>query len=147
VAQVFRRGSRSRWIDVPLNRGSIGKRYGPATFVVNAERVSSFATAVGHPGDGVPPTFVTVPELAAGLSNVIDDAELGLDLAHVLHGDESYEWTRPLERGETVTASATIVDIRGRGGVEFLTLRTEIRAIDGTLVCLATSTLVHREDG
>ena len=131
---------------VPLNRASIGKRYGPVTCVVNAERVSAFSTAVAHPGEGVAPTFVTVPELEAGLTNVIADPDLGMDLAHVLHGDESYEWTRPLEVGETLSASAIILDIRGRGGVEFLTLRTEIRASDGTLVCLATSTLVHREE-
>ena len=129
---------------MPLNRDLVGKTYDPRSFRVDAQRVSSFAATIGHEGDGVPPTFVTAPEIEAGLANVVADEALGLDLARVLHGEQEYEWSRPLEPGETVTATATIDDIRGRPSLEFLRLRTEIRAADGSLVCLATSTLIHR---
>jgi acyl dehydratase len=131
---------------MPLNRELIGKRYDPRTVVVNAQRVSSFASAIGHDGDGVPPTFVTAPEIEAGFANVIADPGLGLDLSRILHGEQEYEWSRSLEVGETVTSAARIEDIRGRPSLEFLTLRTEIRGADGALVCLATSTLIHRAE-
>ncbi len=63
-----------------------GKRYPSLRFVVEPERVRAFGRAVGHPGDGVPPTFVTAPELAVGLSNVVSDPELDISLDRVLHG-------------------------------------------------------------
>jgi len=127
-----------------LNASLVGKTYPPLAFSLVADRVARFATVVGHPGTGVPPTLATVPELAAGLANVLADRDLGLDLSRVLHGEQEYEWGRPLEVGETVTAEATIEQIRSRGGLEFLTLRTELRDDAGTLVVLARSKLLVR---
>ena len=127
-----------------LNASLVGKTYPPLAFALVAERVARFATAVGHPGAGVPPTFATVPELAAGLANVLTDRDLGLDLSRVLHGDQEYQWARPLARGETVTAEATIEEIRSRGGLEFLTLRTELRDEAGLLLVVARSKLIVR---
>ena len=74
-----------------LNASLVGKTYPPLAFALVADRVARFAEAVGHPGAGVPPTFATVPELAAGLQNVLADPELGLDLSRVLHGEQEYE--------------------------------------------------------
>ena len=130
-----------------LNEALAGKSYPPVVFAVEEQRVRVFATAVGHPGAGVPPTFATAPEVAAGLANVIADPELGLDLSSVLHGEQEYEWTRPLRVGETVTAEATIESIRGRGSMRFLTLRTLLRDASGQTVVMARSTLIVREAG
>jgi hypothetical protein len=94
----------------------------------------------------VPPTFVTAPEIAAGLARVVADPELGLDLSRVLHGEQAYTWSRAIEPGERLTARASIASIRGRPTLEFLTLRTEIAGGDGTIVCVATSTLIVRGD-
>jgi len=129
---------------VTLNRALVGKRYPGVELVVDAERVARFAAAVGHAGGGVPPTFVTAPDLAAGLANVLADRDLGVDLARVLHGDQQYTWHRPLDVGETVVAVAEIEDIRGRPVLEFLTLRTEIRDASAELVCEGRATLIHR---
>lgn len=90
--------------------------------------------------------MVTAPELAAGLSNVLGDTDLGVDLGRVLHGEQRYTWHRALTVGETVTASATIEEIRGRPALEFLTLRTEIRDASSALVCEGRTTLIHRGD-
>ena len=128
-----------------LNEALQGKAYPPVTFVVEEARVRDFATAVAHPGAGVPPTLVTAPEVSAGLANVIDDTDLGLDLSSVLHGEQEYEWTRPLRVGETVSAQATIESIRGRGATRFLTLRTVVRDEHGEPVVVGRSTLIVRE--
>ena len=130
-----------------LNEALQGKTYPAVPFVVEAERVRAFAGAVAHAGAGVPPTFATVPEIAAGLANVIGDPELGLDLSAVLHGEQEYEWVRPLRVGEAVEAEATIESIRGRGSMRFLTLRTFLRDEAGLTVVVARSTLIVREDG
>jgi hypothetical protein len=129
---------------MPLNTDLVGKAYPPVRTEVDPERVRAFAGAVSHPGDGVPPTFATVPEIVAGLGNVVRDPELGIDLARVLHGDQEYRWERPIRVGETLVAHATIDSIRGKGETEFLGIRTEIRDGAGELVVLARSTLVVR---
>ena len=54
------------------------------------------------------------------------DPELGLDYSRVLHAEQEYEWRRPLGIGETISAEATIEDVRAKGGLEFLDLRTVI---------------------
>jgi hypothetical protein len=129
---------------VALNDNLVGKSYRPETFRLDADRVAAFRDAVGHPGQGVPPTIVTAPELAAGLVNVVGDPELGIDLSQVVHGEEEYVWDRSLTPGEQLTAQATIEDIRTRGGLGFLTLRTDLRDEKGRTVVTARSTLIVR---
>ena len=130
-----------------LNEVLQGTAYPPVTFVVQEQRVRAFAAAIADRGGGVPPTFATAPEIAAGLANVIADPELGLDLSSVLHGEQEYTWTRPLRVGETLIAEATIESIRGRGSTRFLTLRTVLREASGETVVVGRSTLIVREDG
>lgn len=127
-----------------LNAAFEGKAYPAVRFTFDPDRVRSFANAVGQRGPGVPPTMLTAPEIEAGLRNVVSDPELGVDLARVLHGEQSYEWSRPLAVGETLVAEATIESIRGRAALQFLTLRTDLRDEHGALIAVARSTLVVR---
>ncbi len=129
---------------MPLNASLVGKVYPAIAFPLVADRIAAFAAAVGHPDGGVPPTFATVPELATGLTNVLADPDLGLELSRVLHGDQEYEWTRPLVTGETVTAESTIEEIRSRAGIEFLTIRTELRDEQGSVAVAARSRMIVR---
>lgn len=127
-----------------LNGSLEGKRYPAVRVTIDEDRVRSFAHAVDHRGPGIPPTILTVPEIEAGLRNVLADPELGVDLARVLHGEQSYEWSRPLALGETLVAEATIESIRGRGALQFLSLRTDVRDERGDPVAVARSTLLIR---
>jgi hypothetical protein len=130
-----------------LNVALQGKAYPEISIVIEPERVDAFARAVAHRAGGVPPTFVTVPEIAAGLARAVADPELGLELLAVLHGEQEYEWHRALRLGETVTARSTIESIRGRGGRWFLVLRTVLVDGAGEEVVVARSTLIVREEG
>jgi acyl dehydratase len=130
-----------------LNEAPQGKTYPPLVFEIEEQRARAFAAAVAHTGEGVPPTFATAPEIAAGLANVIADPELSLDLSSLLHGEQEYVWTRALRVGETVSAEATIESIRGRGSMRFLTLRTLLRDEEGETVVVGRSTLIVREVG
>jgi acyl dehydratase len=128
---------------VTLNAGLIGKTYPPQAFTVDPARVAAFAAAVGHPGGGVPPTFVTAIEHAT-LGSVIGDPELGLDYSRVVHGEQRYEWERTLVEGKTITAETGIEDVRSKGGLGFLTVRTEVRDDAERLVVVARSVLIVR---
>jgi hypothetical protein len=132
---------------MPLNVALEGKSYPPVRFIVEAEHVRRFAAAIGEEAGEVPPTFVTVPEIQAGLAQVVADPELGLDFARVVHGGQEYEWRRPLRIGETLEVCSRIEDVRIKGGHGFLTLRTEMRDRAGALVVLARSTLIERGGG
>ncbi len=130
-----------------LNHDLEGKVYPASRFTLDDARVRAFADAVGQRGPGVPPTIVTVPEIDAGLRNVVSDPELGVDLSRVLHGEQEYAWSRTAAVGETLTAEAVIESIRSKGAVGFLTLRTEIRDEAGDLVASGRCTLVVRGEG
>jgi hypothetical protein len=132
---------------MPLNPDLVGKTYAPVTFPLDPERVRSFAAAVGHTADDVPPTIVVAPEFEAGLRSVLGDQELGLELSRVLHGEQEYEWARSLIEDEDLTATASIEGIRGRAGLELLVLRTEVRDERGDVVATGRSTLIVRGGG
>jgi MaoC dehydratase-like protein len=127
-----------------VNADLEGATYPPVRFRVDGERVLAFAQAVGHRGPGVPPTIVTVPEIEAGLDNVISDPRLGIDLTRVLHSEQEYRWSRPVVVGETLIGSATIESLRDKGGMRFLTLRTEVRDELGEIVASGRCTLLVR---
>ena len=132
---------------VPLNAALEGRAYPAVAFTIDAARARAFAAAVGHPGSGVPPTFATAPEIAAGLDNAIADPELGLDLSRVLHTEQEYTWHRALREDEALSARATIESIRAKGGLEILVLATELRDAGGELVVSGRTTLIVRDPG
>jgi N-terminal half of MaoC dehydratase len=132
---------------VALSPDVEGSTYPPVRFEVDEARVRAFAEAVGHRGQGVPPTIVTVPEIAAGLDHVVSDPRLGIGLSRVLHGEQEYRWSRPLVVGEALTASATIESVRDKGGMRFLVLGTEVWDEAGQLVATGRCTLIVRGDG
>jgi acyl dehydratase len=129
---------------MPMNAALEGKSYPSVLFRVDADHVARFAAAVGEDGASVPPTFVTAPEIAAGLAQVVADAELGLDFSRVVHGEQEYVWQRPVRVGETLEVRSTIESIRAKGRHEFLTLRTAMLDEDGAEVVSARSSLVVR---
>jgi acyl dehydratase len=129
---------------VPMNAALEGKTYPPISFTVGEDHVRRFAAAVGDDGSFVSPTFVTAPEIASGLTRVVADQELGLDFARVLHGEQEYEWMRPVAVGETLDVRTTIESIRSKGALEFLTLRTEMRDADGATAVVGRSSLIVR---
>jgi acyl dehydratase len=126
-----------------MNRALAGKTYPPQALTLDAGRVAAFAAAVGHPGGGVPPTFATALEHAA-LPSVVGDPELGLDYSRVVHGEQEYEWGRPMKVGETLSAEVAIESIRAKGGLEMLTIRTDMRDGGGRTVVIARTTLIVR---
>jgi acyl dehydratase len=74
----------------------------------------------------------------------VADPGLGLNYAMVVHGEQRFEYSRPVLAGDVVTARSTISEIRSAGRNVLLTAQTEIRAADGEHVCTAHNTLVER---
>jgi len=101
------------------------------------------ARAAGHPDVIAPPTFAIVISMASA-RRVTTDPGLGLNYAMVVHGEQRFEYTRPIGAGDVLTATSTITDIKQAGSNTLLSSRTDIATVSGEHVCSAYSTLVER---
>jgi acyl dehydratase len=125
-----------------MNAAAAGKVYPDAPFTVDPDRVAAFRAVFDEPS-GVPSTFVTAAEFTV-IPNIVADPDLGLDFSRVLHGNQEFEFRRPLEEGETLTIRTRIESIRDMGGNGFLLLVTSLVEPGGDVVCTARSTLIER---
>ena len=125
-----------------MNPAAAGKTYPATTLTVDPQRVAAFREVFDE-SEGVPATFVTVAEFAV-MPQIVADPELGLDFSRVLHGNQEYEYRRPLQEGETLEVRCRLGSIRVLGGNAFLVLVTELVEPGGDVVCTARSTLIER---
>jgi acyl dehydratase len=142
-----------------LDPAYVGHVYPTAPYLVGREKIREFATAIGatepayldpdaarglgYPDVIAPPTFPVVLT-APGTQAMIDDPGLGLDFSRVVHGEQSFTYTRPVYAGDRLTCTTTIEEITSRGGSDFLTTRAELVSEQGEPVVLVRSKLVVR---
>ncbi|WP_163508497.1 FAS1-like dehydratase domain-containing protein [Fodinicola acaciae] len=120
-----------------------GRTYQTAPYLVSAEKIREFRTAIGDTGDGVPPTFVAVITFQA-LNEVI--ADLDLSLHRLLHGDQKFVHHRPVAAGDELVSRTVIDSVRRISGAEIYAIRTEVSTVGGELVSTAAATLLHRPE-
>ena len=143
-----------------INKDYVGRTF-PATapYEVSRVKVAEFADAIGDPNPVfrdpaaaqaagypdviAPPTFAVVVAMASSRT-AVGDPGLGLNYAMVVHGEQRFDYSRPLHAGDMVTAQSTISAIREVGSITMLTTETQIRTVDGEHVCTGFSTLVER---
>ena len=101
------------------------------------------AVAAGYPDVIAPPTFPIVVSMSASRAAIADPG-LGVSYAMVVHGEQRFEYARPLRAGDVVTGQTTVESIREVGRNVMLTTRTEIRTTGGEPVCTAFSIIVER---
>ena len=141
-----------------LNRDFIGRSFPPSEpYEVSRVKIREFADAIGdrnplyrdqeaakaagYPDVIAPPTFPIVVSLGnAGLA----DPDLGLNYAMVVHGEQRFEYTRPLRAGDVVTCTATITEIKSIGSNEKMVVETDVTTTEGELVCKTYNTIVER---
>jgi acyl dehydratase len=145
---------------VALNPDFVGRSYtSSAPYLVGREKVREFARALGE-SDPVyfepavarergfsdvvaPPTYAIRLSMAAAQA-VVMDPDLGLDYTRVVHGDQRFEYARPIVAGDELVTTITIEGIRSAAGNDILTTRADISTVDGELVVRSFSTLVAR---
>ena len=131
--------------------------------MVGREKVREFASAVfatapiHHDGDAAiaagysdvvaPPTFPIVIQEKT-LHQLLSHPGAGIDFSRVVHGDQKFEYQRPLVAGDEVVATLRVIKIQSLGGHTMLTSESSITTTAGEPVVVATSTLVIRgEEG
>ena len=143
-----------------LNADLVGRTYpGSPVYQVGREKVREFARAIGESSplcsdvdaaraagysDVVaPPTFAIVVSMEAGRQAAFDP-DLGLDYTRVVHGEQTFEYARPIVAGDELVCTASIHAIREAAGNDILTTRADITTISGEHVCTTYSVLVAR---
>ena len=143
-----------------INPDYIGRTFEPSEpYEVSRVKIAEFADAIGDPNPVfrdtaaaqaagypdviAPPTFPIVIAMASS-GIAVADPGLGLNYAMVVHGEQRFEYSRPLHAGDVVTAQSTISGIRAVGSITMLSTETQIRTTSGEHVCTGYSTLVER---
>src|SRR5260370_42249309 len=143
-----------------INPQYAGKTFPPTEpYQVSREKLREFADAIGDtnpvyrsraaaqeagfPDVIAPPTFPIVISMTSS-AKALTDPGLNLNYAMVVHGEQRFEYSRPLVAGDVVTAQSTISSIRDVRNMSMMTTTTQIRTVDGEHVCTAHATLVER---
>ena len=141
----------------------VGRVYGPGEpYEVSRVKIADFADAIGEPSalcrdreaavkagypDVIaPPTFAVIIDQRS-LKAVVTDPGLGLDYSMVVHGEQSFSYSRPLHAGDVVVATTTVESIKAVGALSMLVTSTSIDTVDGEHICTAKSNVVERGTG
>jgi acyl dehydratase len=145
---------------VAINKDYIGRTFPPGEpYEVGRVKIAEFADAIGdpspvyrsraaaqaagHPDVIAPPTFAIVISMASS-GRAVSDPGLGLNYAMVVHGEQRFEYARPIRAGDVLIATTTIANIRETGKLSMINTTTDIKTESGEQVCTAHSILVER---
>lgn len=145
---------------MPLNKAFEGREFPAAPpYEVTAESIREFADAIGDPNPLyrdeaaakeagyeaiiAPPTYLTKLNFIYSAEMMLDP-DLGLNYALVVHGEQAYEYRRPVKAGDVLIATPRIASITAKGRNELLVTEATIRTADGEQVAVARSTIVSR---
>jgi acyl dehydratase len=138
----------------------IGRSGQPTTMRVELGKIREFARAIKddnpvyfdesyakREAGGVmpPPTFTMTQAFWDESASRIDH---GLDMRRVLHGEQEFEYVKPVHAGDTLTAKARISTVEKRPGkrggeMTLVTLETEYRNQSGEVCLYARSTIIE----
>ncbi len=142
----------------------IGRVLSTGSATVDADHVAEFARALGDPnplyvdenvarrgpfgGLVAPPTYpiaFMTQAMAGGMDTFL---ELGLNFMTLVHGEQEFEYARPIRAGETLALTGRIADVYEKTGssgtLDFVVLETEARDADNRLVFFSRNTLISR---
>lgn len=142
-----------------LDKTLIGRESEPAVVEVEKGAIRRFAEAVGdpnplaldeaaaraagYPGLVAPPTFAVTLGWSERFRHSLD-----LGTRSMLHGDQSFELTRPIVAGDRLTVKSRVADVQERAGasgpMDVLVVEDEGRDEKGGLVFKARATFILR---
>jgi acyl dehydratase len=129
------------------------------SYLVGREKIREFARAVfatdeahtdlavaqsrGFSDLVAPPTFPVVIQDKT-LQQLLAHPEAGIDFTRVVHGDQRFDYSRPLVAGDEVVAQLRVSKVQSLGGHSMVTTETAITSVSGEHIVTAISTLVVR---
>jgi acyl dehydratase len=144
---------------MPVKTDAIGKQYPPATFEVDAERISQYASAIGEESpvyhdteaaraagfrDVVAPPMFAVVYSAPAMGPAIMDPDVGINLPAMLHGSQEFEWGEPVCAGDVISTAPTVKEIYEKNGMGFYVFESVSTNQEGQQTVRATWTNIVR---
>ena len=144
-----------------IDRKWIGHESAPSVLPIERSRLQFFAKAMGEDSPiytdpaaaqaagyadlPAPPTFLFAAELDSGASDALL-RDLGMPLANVLHGEQSFTYHKPACVGDTITVRSRIDDIYDKkgGALEFVVKSSRATNQHDELVAEMRSVIVCR---
>lgn len=121
-----------------------GRTYGPLPWRVAVDAVGDFIALTGDDSErwaeAAPPGFA-----ASALFAVAPDLLAELYDTSVVHGEQTFAWERPIDVGALLEVSGTVVRVRARGGVHFMTFEMEASDDNGPVLTGKSLFLVSGE--
>lgn len=151
-ASGFTKGNRPPRIlavKMPFNSACLGRTYNGPEQLLDEQRHQAYAAAVTGTEMAATPLrplacFAAVYLLGPIVPQLFSDQEVGLDLAHLLHGEQEFWFERRLDFGEAVTPLGVITRAEERRGMVFLELRCDGRDREGSEVAHSRSLFLVR---
>ena len=141
------------------SKDMIGRVLSSGSATVTAEHVAAFARALGDEnpayvdadatgGVVAPPTYPIAFMIEAMSGGMDTFMELGLNFMTLVHGEQEFEYVRPIKAGETLTLTGRIADVYEKTGsngtLDFVILETEARDAAGGQVFFSRNTLISK---
>ena len=147
-----------------VDQSAVGRSFTPVTAHVEPGRLRYFLNtlgeenpvyrnadatrAAGFTGMPVPPTYLFCLEMMD-----VDDpfemfSALGIDLARVLHGEQSFAYHAPVLVGDTLTFQPRVTHVTEKkgGAMTLIGIRCEVTNQDGVHVADTARTIVIRNE-
>ncbi|MFL6105847.1 MAG: MaoC family dehydratase [Marmoricola sp.] len=125
----------------------VGRTFPPtAPYDVTEDSLAAFAAATGTPyaaGGPAPATYPIVVAFGA-MQELMVDPSVGIELHHVVHGEQRFSHERPVVAGDRLSAALTVDGLRQIGGADIISTTSAVTDASGALVCTAKATLVHK---
>jgi acyl dehydratase len=138
------------------SQAMIGRVLSTGSATVAADHVAAFADALGDSdpryrgADAVAPPTYPIAFMVQAMSGGLETfQELGLDFMTLVHGEQEFEYRRPIRVGETLELTGRIADVyekrsSGGGVLDFVVLETEAKDHAGDVVFVSRNVLISR---
>jgi acyl dehydratase len=142
-----------------MSHDALGKTYPATVYAVGREKIREYSYAVGESNplhldheaaraagfaDLVAPPMFAVVYAGAAITAPLFDPEIGIDFAHMLHGEQEFSWGPLVVAGDELRTTATFSDHTERGGMGFFALETVSVNQRQETVCTALWTQIVR---
>jgi acyl dehydratase len=131
----------------------IGRVLSTGSATVDAAHVAAFAAALGDPNPEyaatAPPTYPIAFMTQAMSGGMETFLELGLNFMTLVHGEQEFEYVRPVRIGETLTLTGRIADVYEKTNsagatLDFVVLETEGTDAAGKPVFYSRNVLISK---
>jgi hypothetical protein len=126
----------------------VGRSYETAPYEVTEQSIRDYMAAVGDLREEAeltaPPTYAMVYGFDA-YWQLWSDQEVALDVAHLVHAEQSFTFHKPVRPGDRIRTSGRLTGIASRGDTELVTFELNARDAQEQPVLDASALFIIRK--